>query len=193
MISRPQLLNAGVSVNTIDRWVKAARLIGVHRGVYALGHLPPSPHARAMAAVLACGPRAVLSHRSAASLWGLIRHHGSVDVTVPCNHRHPGVTVHRSRLRDTDITIHYGIPTTTPARTLLDLADILDPAALARAVNDARLRHLTSLDDLVQQLRPGRTTSVLAQLVRDPTHPTRSVFEDTFLRFCDRHHLPRPR
>jgi hypothetical protein len=56
MVTRSQLLTAGVSVNTIDRWLKAGRLIGLYRGVYALGHVPPSPHARAMAAVLACGP-----------------------------------------------------------------------------------------------------------------------------------------
>jgi very-short-patch-repair endonuclease len=128
-----------------------------------------------MAAVLACGPGAVLSHRSAAALWGLGRWQRQLEVTAPSAHRHPGVLVHRSRtLTRNDVTRHYGIPVTTPARTLHDLARILDPASLTRAVNDARLRHL-----------------VRSEGARD-TGPTRSVFEDAFLAFIDRHQLPRP-
>jgi very-short-patch-repair endonuclease len=192
ILTRRQLLRAGLSVQTIDRWVSARRLILVHRGVYALGHVPPSPHARAMAAVLACGPDAVLSHRSAAAAWGLLRHYGPVDVTVPGNRTHHGVCTHRSRLSDADITRQYDIPTTTPARTLLDLADVLDPAALTRAVNDARLRNLLSLDELAAQLRRGRKTAALKRMVGGPARPTRSVFEDRFLRFVDRYRLPRP-
>jgi len=192
IVTRRQLLNAGVGPDTVDRWIKSGRLIRVHRGVYALGHVPPSPQAKAMAAVLACGPGAVLSYRSAAALWGLLRHHGPVDVTAPSDHRHAGIILHRSRLTDTDVTVHYGIPITTPARTLADLADILDTARLTRAVNDARLRHLTSLDELADHLRPGRATRTLADLIKRPTGPTRSVFEDVFLAFCDRHNIPRP-
>jgi very-short-patch-repair endonuclease len=160
----------------------------MHRGVYAVGHLPPSPHAKAMAAVLACGPNALLSHRSAGALYGLIRHDGPVDVTAPSKHTHKGITVHRSATQDR--TTHYGIPVTTPARTLLDLADVLDPASLTRAVNEARLRHLLSADHLAQTLAasPGRRTSAFKVT---PT-PTRSVFEDAFLAFVDRHDLPRP-
>jgi hypothetical protein len=145
-----------------------------------------------MAAVLACGPDAALSHRSAAALWGLIRHHAPIDVTAPTDRRHQGIALHRSRLAETDVTRHYGIPITSPARTLADLAHILDPAVLARAVNDARLRHLTSLDAIAAQLRSGRATKVLGDLTKRPTGPTRSVFEDAFLAFCDRHDLPRP-
>jgi hypothetical protein len=192
MVTRGQLLDAGVSVNTLDRWVKSGRLIGVYRGVYAVGHVPPSPQARAMAAVLACGPGAVLSHRSAATLWGLIRHHGSIDVTAPTYRRHHGIALHRSRLTETDVTVHYAIPITTPARTLADLAEVVDPASLTRAVNEARVRHLTSLEAVARQLRPGRATKVLAGLVARADGPTRSVFEDRFLAFCRRHGLPRP-
>jgi hypothetical protein len=64
VLTRPQLLNAGVGPKTVDHWIKTGRLIRLHQGVYALGHVPPSPHARTMAAVLACGRGAVLSHRS---------------------------------------------------------------------------------------------------------------------------------
>ena len=181
MLTRPQLLNAGVSVNRIDREVKAGRLIRLHQGVYALGHLPPSPHARSMAAVLACGPHAVLSHRSAAALYGLIRYDGPVHVTAPAKHRRRGIVLHRDKLTHADITRHYAIPVTTPARTLTDLARSLDPATLTRAVNDARLRRLMSLDDLPPKLRRGQ-----------PANPTRSAFEDAFRTFCDRHELPQP-
>jgi very-short-patch-repair endonuclease len=135
---------------------------------------------------------AALSHRSAAALYGLIRHHAPIDVTAPTDRRHKGIALHRSRLGDDDVTVHYGIPTTTPARTLLDLADVLDPASLTRAVNEARVRHLTSLDAVAAQLRSGRRTRVLERLVARAAGPTRSVFEDAFLDFCDRHALPRP-
>jgi hypothetical protein len=126
-----------------------------------------------MAAVLACGRGAVLSHTSAAALWGLSRWRQPLEVTAPHARRHDGVRVHRSRtLTRADVTRHYGIPTTTPARTLQDLARVLDPPALTRAVNDARLRHFIRVDA--------------------ETGPTRSVFEDAFLAFVDRHGLPRP-
>jgi very-short-patch-repair endonuclease/predicted transcriptional regulator of viral defense system len=192
MVTRRQLVEAGLEEHQIAYRVKAGRLIRRHRGVYAVGHVPLSPHARAMAAVLACGPRATLSHRSAGALWGLLRYAGPPDVTTAGKHRHPHITLHRSRLAETDITTHYGIPTTTPARTIIDLADMLDAASLTRAVHDARLRHILSLDDLAAQLTRGRATRVLASLIDRPTAPTRSVLEDAFLRFLDRHRLPRP-
>ena len=139
ILTRAQLLDAGVGPDTIDHWIRTGRLIKLHRGVYALGHLPPSPYARTMAAVLACGPRAVLSHRSAAQLWGLIRYSGPPEITAPTKRTRPGLIVHRHALKDQDVTTHYGIPTTTAARTLSDLAGTLSPATLTRAVNVARI------------------------------------------------------
>jgi very-short-patch-repair endonuclease len=181
ILTRSQLLQAGVGSDTIRRWITTGRLIRIHQGVYALGHLPPSPHARAMAAVLACGARAALSHRSAAQLWGLIRYAGPIEITAPTKRTRPGVIVHRNRLTEHDVTTHWGIRTTTAARTLTDLAGTLSPAALTRAVNDARLNRHLSLDDLPPRLRHRQT----------PT-PTRSAFEDAFRTFCARHHLPQP-
>jgi very-short-patch-repair endonuclease len=167
-----QLLDAGFSPDKIHRWVKAGHLIPLHRGVYAVGHVPPSPHARTMAALLARGPTAVLSHRSAAKLWGLLRYDGPIEVTAANTRRRRGIVVHRHRLTDTDVTRHWDLPVTTPARTLTDLAPVLTPAALTRAVNDARLRHLLHVDDVAR--------------------PTRSALEDTFLAFVARHRLPAP-
>jgi very-short-patch-repair endonuclease len=176
-----QLLNAGFSPDKIHRWVKAGHLIPLHRGVYAVGHLPPSPHAKTMAALLACGPTAVLSHRSAAKLWGLIRYDGPIEVTANNTRRRKGIAVHRHRLTDTDVTRHWGLPVTTPARTLKDLTGTLTPAVLTRAVNDARLRNLVSLDDLPPSLRRAQTA-----------RPTRSALEDAFLAFVAHHDLPVP-
>src|SRR5215212_6897701 len=128
--------------------------------------------ARAMAAVLACGSGAVLSHRSAAALWRMTPPwHGPVDVTARGKHKHAGIQAHRSAtLTPEDVTLHYGIPVTTPQRTLDDLRRVLPTHSLTRAVNEARLRNL----------------------IRDDITPTRSVLEDEFLRFVDRHGLPRP-
>ena len=180
ILTRSQLLHAGVGPRTVDRWIKTGRLIVLHRGVFALGHLPTSPHARTMAAVLACGRGAVLSHRSAAQLYGLIRYSGPIEITAPTQHQRPGLIVHRSRLTDRDVTRHWGIPTTSPARTLTDLAHTLDPASLTRAVNEARLAHLLVVDDLP------------AKFGTQPARPTRSAFEDAFRTFCTRHRLPQP-
>ena len=83
ILTRSQLLHAGVGSDTIRHWIKTERLIRIHQGIYALGHVPPSPHARTMAAVLACGRGAVLSHRSAAKLYGLIRYSGPIEITAP--------------------------------------------------------------------------------------------------------------
>ena len=149
-----------------------------------------------MAAVLACGPAGVLSHRSAAALWELDpRWRPPIEVSAPTERRHLGVRVHHSRtLLGEDVTIHFGIPVTTVARTLLDLADVLDDKALGRAVNEAQLRRHLRLDDLAGLLArsPGRSTARLRPFVDRADAPTRSVFEDTFLAFVDRYGLPRP-
>ena len=134
-----------------------------------------------MAAVLACGRGAVLSHRSAAQLYGLIRYTGPIEITARTRRRRPGLIVHESSLAEHEVTEHWGIPTTSPARTLTDLAKTLSPASLTRAVNEARLAHLMSRDDLPPRLRRNQAA-----------RPTRSAFEDAFRTFCTRHRLPQP-
>jgi very-short-patch-repair endonuclease len=195
IVTRRQLIGLGVSADEIAYRRRIGRLHLLYRGVYAVGHRPPSPHARAIAAVFACGPTAVLSHRSAAALWGIGRWRRDIDVTARGNHARRGVTLHRSRtLEPQDVTHHHGIPVTTPARTLLDLADVLDDAALTRAVNEARLQRQLSLPDLAALLirSPGRATTRLRPHVEHATQPTRSHFEDAFLVFAERYGLPRP-
>jgi len=195
IVTRAQLFAAGLSTDEIGYRLRIGRLHLLYRGVYAVGHRPPSPHARAMAAVLACGPGAALTHRSAGALWGITRWRDELDVTAKSKHRRPNIRLHRSRTLDAqDVTHHHGIPVTTPARTLLDLADVLNDASLTRAVNEARLQRLVTLNELAALLRrsPGRATTRLRPHVDHATQPTRSHFEDAFLRFTERHGLPRP-
>ena len=115
-----------------------------------------------MAAVLACGPDAALSHGSAAALWRILpRWHTPTEVTAPTKRGHPGIHVHRSRRADA--TTHYGIRVTTPARTLVDLADVLNPKQLTRALNEAQVHRLVTAAELTTLLTryPGRRTSQL--------------------------------
>jgi predicted transcriptional regulator of viral defense system len=129
VVTQRQLIAAGLNRDAIAYRRRVGRLHLLHRGVYAVGHRPPSPLAAAMAAVLACGPDAVLSHRSAAALWKILpRWRSPVEVTAPTKHRLTGIHVHRSP--HADATTHYGIRVTTPARTLVDLADVLPARAL---------------------------------------------------------------
>ena len=120
MVSRAQLIECGVSTSSIDRWVRHGRLLRLYRGVYAVGHAKLRLEGRFMAAVLACGLDAVLSHRSAAYLLEMRRTNPDrIDVTTPNRAGRkppPGVNLHRTRdLRDEDVTVHRGIPTTTPS------------------------------------------------------------------------------
>lgn len=197
VISRARCLEAGLSPRAVRYRLKIGRLQPVHLGVYGVGHAPTSPIARAMAAVLACGPGAVLSHRSAAALWGIeARWLPPLDVTAASKHRIRGIRLHRSRtLTPTQITKREGIPVTNPARTVLDLAEALDDAALARAVNEAQIKCRVSLAELSHLLdaAPGRRGAArLKPLIAPATAPTRSAFEDAFLAFAERHGLPRP-
>ena len=127
-VTRRQLQRAGLSRDVIRRQVRRGALIPEFPGVYRVGHRAASVEARYMAAVLACGEGAVLSHRSAAAVWNLLgEHRGPVDVTVPGNRRNrPGIRVHRGTVV---ATTRDGIPITTPEQTLVDLAGHPDPSA----------------------------------------------------------------
>ncbi|HWC87765.1 MAG TPA: type IV toxin-antitoxin system AbiEi family antitoxin domain-containing protein [Solirubrobacteraceae bacterium] len=196
VITYQQLLSLGLGRGAIIYRVKMGRLHPLYHGVYAVGHLPVSPYARAIAAVLACGPGAALSHGSALTLWGVTKEWGApVEVCAPSKHRHPGIRTHRSKtLTAADITEHYGIPVTTPGRTLYDNAPRLTDAALARAVNDLRLAGYlkpASLDEVLARHPRSRSANRLrTHTARPEQAPTRSGFEDLFLLFAERYHLP---
>jgi very-short-patch-repair endonuclease len=156
-----------------------------------------------MAAVLACGPGAALSHTSAGALWDIRRSDAvRIDVTVPTDAgRKPraGLTVHRARrLRPDEVTTHHGIPVTTAARTLLDLAGKLSERRLHRALDQAEIERLTdypSLDALARAHPGHKGAGKLRRAVRVHTAGTtltRSELEELFLKLCRRHGLPQP-
>ena len=136
-----QLLGDGIGPTTIKRRTADRRLQRLHRGVYAVGHTRTTIHGRWMAAVLALGPDAVLSHREAAALWALrASNRASIDVTVArtSRRRRKRITVHRTgQLHPEDRTRRQGIPVTSVARTLLDLAEIVSSTQLQRAYEEA--------------------------------------------------------
>jgi very-short-patch-repair endonuclease len=188
-----------MAASTITSRISAGRLIAVHRGVYAVGHLPRLPLARVAAAVLACGPDAALSHGSAATLWGMSgRWEEPFQVTVIRGDRRPkGIETHRSgALTRADVRRHHGIRVTSAERTLLDVAPAWTRRRLTRAVNDARragLIHLAALRDVLDRFprHPG-AAALRPHALTARGGPTRSELEDAFLRFARRHELPAP-
>jgi very-short-patch-repair endonuclease len=125
----------------IEHRVATGRLHPVSRGVYAVGRRELTPRGRWMAAVLVCGDRAALSHRSAAELWGIGHEEGKrIDITVrrECRISRSGLKVRaRASLPERSIVVRFGIPVTDPVQTLIDLATELRPLRLERAVNEA--------------------------------------------------------
>lgn len=189
-----------VSPRVIDRLVAQGHLHRVHAGVFAVGHPALSLEGRWLAATLALGPEAVLSHRAAGALWGIVPAVQPLEVTVPPatgrGHR-DGIRVHRQRLRPEERVVRDGIPSTALARTLLDLAAILDARTLGHAFEEAQILHRLSPASLAAELavQPGRRgarklQALLAEAV-DPGQ-VESILELRFLRLCSDHGLPRP-
>jgi Transcriptional regulator, AbiEi antitoxin/Protein of unknown function (DUF559) len=178
VVSTAQLAVLGVSTSTIAKWTKKGRLHRLHRGVYAVGHRPVSRRGVWMAAVLACGEDAVLSHRSAAELWELLRPQGGpIHVSTPLRSgrsKRQGIRLHRcSSLIAGMTTRRHGIPVTTPARAIADLRGSVPPWQWRRAVRQAELAGY--------RLGPGIETD-----------GTRSDLEGDFLRICRRAGIPAP-
>jgi very-short-patch-repair endonuclease len=197
VITRGQLIEAGLTDDGIGRRVRDGRLHRVHQGVYAVGRPTLTTKGRFLAAVVSCGPNAALSHRSAAVLWGLLPERGPrIDVTVPGGggrRRRRAVIVHRSPLPASDVATKDRIPVTTPARTLIDLADLLPRRPLERALDEAAYLRL-DLGGLAP--RNGRRgcgvlASVLARHDAGATR-TRSELEERMLHLCRRFRLPTP-
>ena len=196
VVARRQLIALGLGRRAIAHRLECGRLHLIHRGVYAVGHRVLSVRGRWMAAVLACREGAVLSHQSAAALWsigGTAR--TRIDVTAPRDLRpRPGLHPHRAVLPADEITVLDGIPTTTPARTLLDLAAVVPRRTLERALDEAEILRLPGPHTLLDRYPGRRGAANLRTLLitsRSPT-PTRTELEDRFLTFVDDHGLPRP-
>ena len=188
-ITRAQLLALGATPGWIESQLHLGHLIGVHAGVYAVGHVPRHAHARATAAVLACGEGAALSHLAAAALWGVAQWPRLLEVTARREHRRPGIWTHRSRtLTGAELRIHQGIRVTSPPRTVLDIERRLTDARLVRVVNDLRVAgHLGAADFARLGARSVRVGELLGA-----GGLTRSELEDLSRRFITRHRLPMP-
>ena len=197
VVTRAQLAAAGLGRGSIDHRIAAGRLYRIHRRVYLVGHPVPPRFAREMAAVLACGDGAVLSHHSAASMWLLpTSEKAEVDVTVAERDPgdHPGIRVHRARRLDPlDVRRCQRVPVTTPARTLLDLAEVVAPRDLERALNEARIRRLIQPRQILDVLErsPGRGGArALRNLLDEGPAFTRSEAEARLLALLRAADLP---
>jgi very-short-patch-repair endonuclease len=198
VVSRSQLGDAGLSRDLIDHWLRAGRLQPLRRGVYAVGHAILRREGRWLAAVLACGPGAVLSHRSAAAHWALLpTSHAMVDVIASRSRANrSGIRVHRARSLDArDTTTHEAIPTTTVARTLLDVAALVRADRLERVFAQAlalRIYDHTAITDVLQRANGHRGKRALAEATaREPKH-TKSDWEARMLELIRRAQLPEP-
>jgi very-short-patch-repair endonuclease len=203
VVARGQLLDAGLSPKLVDGRLRSGRLIPLHRGVYAVGHARLRREGHWLAAVLAAGPGAVLSHRDAAGLHDLRpAGHARIDVSATGRPRPTErIAVHRTRVLDAeDVTTVRGIPTTTVARTLVDLAGVVPRDHLARAVKEAERRDL-----LVAQVeaamartrgRRGAGHRALREAIQEHEalglSGSDSVLEDALLRLVRDAGLPRP-
>jgi very-short-patch-repair endonuclease/predicted transcriptional regulator of viral defense system len=196
VVSRRQQRLLGLSEDAIDRRVSRGRLHVVHRGVYSVGHPILRIEGRWMAAVLAAGTNAVLSHATAATAWELRPPGtGAIHVTVPGDpgrKRRRDIRIHRSTtLTPADTTSHRGIPVTTPVRTIVDLARTLTGRPLEQALDRADHRRVIDFAELERRPLPRSLQAQLSRYIA--ANPTRSELEERFLALCDEHGLPRPR
>jgi hypothetical protein len=177
VVTRDQLLALRLSVAAIDSMLRRGALRRLHVGVYALAHTALRAEGRWLAAVLACGECAVLSYVSAARLWRMssVPADPAVHVTVPAGkRRRPGIVVHRARLTRADITIERGVPTTTPARTIVDLAAVV-PYRTLRAIADHGVRlDVGAVRRAADRGQSRRGTRALARLLGDDGSELRS-------------------
>jgi predicted transcriptional regulator of viral defense system len=189
VITSVQLQAAGLNRAAVSKRVKAGRLHPLYRGVYAVGHNKLSQEAKWMAAVLAAGDGAVLSHLAAAKHWNLWRRRVTgIDVLVQGNRRsRQGIRVHRCRTLDKrDTTTHQGIPITTVPRTLVDLATTLTPYQLANVIHEAAFRNRfdeQQTRDAMARAQGRALTGLHAALQAHASGSagTKSALEDRFL------------
>jgi len=199
LVTRAQLLASGLSRDAIRWRVRVGRLRPVQRGIYLVGPLE-HPRMRERAAVLACGAGAVVSHRSAGHLWGVCEARGGpVEVSLPSGNRgrRPGVRPHRVRLRRDEVTALDGIPVTTPARTILDLAAQASFREVEQAVALAERCGLVGREELERIVAryPRRAgVRVLRAILGAAAGPalTRSEGEERLLALIRKGRLPEP-
>jgi predicted transcriptional regulator of viral defense system len=186
VVTRAELLGAGLTPEVIRQRMDRGLLAPIHRGVYRVGHTAPSLEARYMAAVKACGDDALLAGRAAAHLWGLIK--GSPpepEVLAPNDRRVKGVRVRRARRSELPPAVsRRGIPVTTVPRTLVDLASSLPEEALARACHEAGVLHKTTpkqVDEVLMRFPNARGRRKLERVLHGDVSVSLSRLESRFL------------
>jgi hypothetical protein len=193
VVTRAELLEAGVTRRQIVHRLGTGSLIAVFRGVYRVGHKAPSLEARYMAAVKAAGEGGMLSGLAAAHLWGLIKGSGPPpEVSAPTERRLKGVKVRVRRLEDR--TVWRGVPVTTVPRTIVDLASLLSLQELAQAFHEASVRYRTTPTQVEAAIK-GRIPGAekLRRVLRGDAHLTLSELERAFLRLLRAAGLPLPK
>lgn len=200
LVARWQLNLAGIRVDAVEGRIARGVLIRIHQGVYAFGYRAVTVEVRWMAAVLACGSSAMLSHRSAGQLWGIVpRSAIAPEVTRPGFFRQrPGVVCHRSSISPDEADELLGIPVTSVARTQFDLAGVLPKRGLERAMHEAEVKGLTdrlSLWDLLERYPRRRGAANLRAVLgsKMPAGITQTEIEELFVELLDEYGLPRPR
>ena len=202
VLTLAQLGEIGLSASAVRSRAARGRLHRVHTGVYAVGRAGLTGAGRLMAAALTYGPEAVISHRSAAGLWGLRRNNrAAIDVSLPRRsvRARPGIDVHRAgTLSAADVMAVDGIPVTTVARTLVDLGDVTNRRAVETAVEQAEVLRLfdqKAIDDAIRRAGPRRGTGLLSSVLHDENTGqtlTESALEEAFLAIVRRAGLQDP-
>ncbi|MDA0170488.1 type IV toxin-antitoxin system AbiEi family antitoxin domain-containing protein [Solirubrobacter taibaiensis] len=188
VVDLADLRACGLSKQAVSKRVAAGRLVPLYRGVFAIGHANVPFQGWCLAAVLACGAGAALSHFAAAVLWGLLDPTGRYpDVIAPTPRRHDGINTFQGT--NYDVTVHKGIPVTTPAQTVIHLSSLAQFATLRRAVNQGLNLRLLTLRDLITHIHRGAKNlrAVLATAA-----PTRSENENAVLHLLDDAGIPKP-
>jgi very-short-patch-repair endonuclease len=201
VVTRYQLRALGVTDDVIDGMVSGGRLRRLHRAVYAVGHTALPELGAETAAVLTCGNGALLSHASAAALWKLRPHDPGAKVDVIVAGRkvvRPAIRTHRTRhLAPQDVRIRHRLPVTSPARTLLDIAEIVTERELERALDEALTTRIVRRSQIAEVLgrAHGRKGAPILRALIDRAHGptvTRSEAEERFLALVRRAGLPTP-
>jgi very-short-patch-repair endonuclease/predicted transcriptional regulator of viral defense system len=198
VVSLAQLRALGLGSRAVQLRAETGRLRRVHRGVYAVGGAVLPREGRWLAAVMACGPGAVLSHLSAAVHWNLLQYDApQPHVSAPASREGaPGIRLHRTRSLDAqDTTRHQGIPTTTVHRTLLDLAATVRSDHLERALAQAERLQLydhRAVESVLARSSGHRGRAILERAVASDPQFTRSELEARMRRLAREHGLPRP-
>jgi hypothetical protein len=202
VVARFQLIRLGISASAIEARVRRGALLPLFRGVYAVGHAAVGVWGRRIAAVLALGEDAALSHRSSGASWRMRPADGArfdVTVTRAAGRRsRPGIAIHRMAIEPFEITVVDGLRLTTPARTLLDLAEVVSPRELERAIAAAEGLKLFDLRAVERVLaaHPGRVGAVRLRRVLGAQDLgedfTRSELERRVLDLCRDFGVPAP-